>query len=125
VLARNLLAKGELSQAKAAADRAVSFSLQSIDRYPRFEATLAHARVLAASGSASAAISSLESMLAEAKKYGYLSYQYEARLSIGEIEIKTGKSALANAGLASLEKDAQASGFVRIAVRAKKAQRAS
>ena len=41
---------------------------------------------------------------------------------MGEIETKARKSALPNAELASLEKDAQASGFVRIAARAKKAQ---
>jgi serine/threonine protein kinase/tetratricopeptide (TPR) repeat protein len=122
VLARNLLCAGNLSDAKQAADRAVSLASQSTNRYSRFEATLASARVLAATGKTAHALAQLDLVLNEATKYGYLSYQYEARLAMAEVELQAGKAASARALLSSLEKDAQSSGFARIANRSKSAR---
>ena len=57
-------------------------------------------------------------MLLEAKKYGYLSYEYQARLALGEVEMKAGKAAAGRARLAALEKDATGTGFLLIARKA-------
>ena len=59
-------------------------------------------------------------MLTEARKYGYLNYEYKARLALGEVELKSGKTAAGRARLATLDKDASRTGFLLIA---RKAQR--
>ena len=60
-------------------------------------------------------------MLAEAKKYGYLNYEYQARLALGEVEIKSGKPAAGRARLAALHQDATGAGFLLIARKTEKA----
>ena len=46
-------------------------------------------------------------MLAEVTKFGYLPYQFEARLAIGETEMQSGKSSTGRPRLEALEKDAR------------------
>jgi hypothetical protein len=53
-------------------------------------------------------------MLISARKSGYRSYEFEARLALGEVEQGTG-SASAAARLSALERDARAQGFLLIA----------
>ena len=60
----------------------------------------------------------LEGVLAEAKKYGYLNYEYQARLALGEIEIKVGKAVAGRARLAALRQDAIRAGFLLLARKA-------
>jgi hypothetical protein len=57
----------------------------------------------------------LDATLADGKKFSFLEYELEARLALGEIEIKSGKSASGRARLEALEKDARAKGFGLIA----------
>ena len=63
----------------------------------------------------------LDAVLAEAKKYGYLIYEYQARLALGEAEMKSGKTAAGRARLIALDKDATRAGFLLIARKAEKA----
>ena len=63
---------------------------------------------------------SLEAVLTEAKKYGYLIYEYQARLALGEVEMKSGKATAGRARLAALDKDATRTGFLLIARKAEK-----
>jgi hypothetical protein len=58
--------------------------------------------------------------LSEAKRYGYLNYEYQARLELGEVEIKSGNAAAGRTQLAALSQDASRTGFLLIA---RKAQR--
>jgi hypothetical protein len=117
-LARNLLGAGNLQEAQSAASRAMALSQQTAGRVTRFEATLADARVNAKSGKWAQAREELESMLSSARKFGYLSYEYQARLALAEIDLWAG-SASAPAHLAALERDARAQGFLLVANQAR------
>jgi serine/threonine protein kinase/tetratricopeptide (TPR) repeat protein len=114
LLARNLLSAGNLAGARGAAAEAVARSRQAADETPRFEATLADARVQAKSGKVAEARQRLESMLSTTHKYGYRLYELQARLALGEIALWSG-SASARSQLATLEKDARNQGAIFIA----------
>jgi serine/threonine protein kinase/tetratricopeptide (TPR) repeat protein/TolB-like protein len=119
VLTLSLLAQGRLTEAQAAAERATARSQQSTDRSSRLEVSIVTAEVNATSGKIADATKSLETVRAEASRYGYAVYEMEARLKLGQLEIESGK---ANAGKARLEKvvhDAQAKGVLLIARKAK------
>ena len=92
-----MLKQSRIADAQTTAERAVTLSRRSGNRQPRFDAELASARVLAASGKSTEALKRLEGLLAEAKKYGYLNYEYEARLALGEVGNKAGKPAAGRA----------------------------
>ena len=68
-------------------------------------------RVLAETGSPAARAKWLESALSDASRLGYLGYQLEARLALGEIQMKSGHGAEGRAQLALLAKEAQRKGF--------------
>ena len=114
VLSRNLLGGGKLAEARSAAERALALSHQSTDRTPRYEAAFADARVKAKSGKSADARKELEATLSSASKFGYRLYEYEARLTIGEVDLASG-SATAQSYLSALEKDARAHGALLIA----------
>ena len=118
ILALIMLKQSRVEVALKTADRAVSLSRQSGDRQARFNAELANAKALAASGKSAEGLSRLEAVLVEAKKYGYLIYEYQARLALGEAEVKSGKAAAGRARLAALEQDARRTGFVLMARKA-------
>ena len=121
VLARALLAEGKLAEAQKQIDAASVLAAKNQNQELRFKFTLAAASVRAASGKSTdlaAAAGSLESALAQAISHGYVPYQYEARLALGEIEAESGHKSSARALLAALQKDAQAKGFDLIARKA-------
>jgi hypothetical protein len=113
-LARNLLGAGNLPEAQSAAERAMALSRQGEAPSPRFEATLADSRIKAKVGKWAQAREELQSMLASARKSGFRSYEFEARLALGEIELWSG-SASAIAHLTALERDARAQGLLLVA----------
>ena len=118
VLARALLAQKKLPEAQTVSQQAVELAQKDPYRAPRFDATLARARVLAASGKSEEAIKNLNTMLAETRKFGFVSYELESKLALGEIEIGAGKAAAGKARLEVLEKEASAKGFHLIAQKA-------
>ena len=67
----------------------------------------------------------LDATLAEATKLGFVPYQYQARLALGEMEMKFGQTTAGHAHLAALEKDARAKGFLLIARKAAAAAKIS
>lgn len=81
------------------------------------------ARVRAALGKPAEATKSLDATLAEAAKFGFVKYQYEARLARGEIEMQSGEAAAGRAQLARLQHEAKAKGFLLIARKAAAAVR--
>jgi serine/threonine protein kinase/tetratricopeptide (TPR) repeat protein len=113
VLARNLLGQGRLPDAQAAVTKATALVRQTTLRAPLFEVTMAEARVKAKSGQTAEALQSLQTQLSSARKFGYLLYEYQLRLAIGEIDLWSG-SASAASSLSALEKDARehGAGFV-------------
>jgi len=60
----------------------------------------------------------LNAALADAKSHGYLTHQFDARLALGEIHLKSGSVAEGRKELAALEHDARAKGFMLIASKA-------
>ena len=126
LLARALLAQGKLPEAQKAIDRARLISKGTENRETHFSVTTTAARVQAAStqGSNQAqAIGMLKAVVDEAAKARMLPDEFEARLALGEIEIKSGKRDVGRARLATLEKDATAKGFLLIAHKASVAAR--
>jgi TolB-like protein/Tfp pilus assembly protein PilF len=75
-------------------------------------------RIHAANGKAGEASRGLQGALAEAARLDCGRCLLEARLALGETEMKQGKKAAAREYLATLEKDAKAKGFVLIARKA-------
>src|SRR5882762_2611375 len=118
VLTRILLTQGKLGDAQNAAQKALIFSQQTGSRPQRFDATLAGARVKAATGKSKGALQDLQGMLAEATKFGYVSYEFEARLAMGEIEMQSGKAPTGRPHLEALAKEARAKVFLLIARKA-------
>jgi serine/threonine protein kinase/tetratricopeptide (TPR) repeat protein len=113
-----MLGQGRIADAQKTANQALTLSRQSANRQARFDAGLASARAFSAEGKDADGLKMLEGVLAEAKKYGYLNYEYQARLALGEIEIKAGQTAAGRAQLAALRQDAIRAGFLLLARKA-------
>ena len=67
-------------------------------------------------------IAALQSTIAEATKTGYLKLALEARLRLGEMEMRSSARTPARARLAGVEAEARRKGFVRLAGKAQAAQ---
>jgi tetratricopeptide (TPR) repeat protein/tRNA A-37 threonylcarbamoyl transferase component Bud32/TolB-like protein len=121
VLTRNLLGAGDLPGAQTAAAKSIALSRQSSSETPRYEAAMADARLKARSGKTADALKELESVLASARKFGYGIYQLQIRLTLGEIEMRSGAAA-ARGHLTAIEKDARAQGVLLVANQAQALQ---
>jgi tetratricopeptide (TPR) repeat protein len=124
-LARALLAQGKSAEARKEVDAATGRAAGMQSEEVRLKLAIVAASVRAASGKSpdlAAAIKSLEATLAEATKYGFVPYQFEARLALGEIEMKSGKTSAGRNRLEALEREAQQKGFGLIARKAAKAK---
>ena len=123
-LARSFAKQGELSQAKAAIREARSLSKSSASRSLRFEIALVNALVETTEQAHPTASSvanvkkELEDARQEAKSLGYIGYEFELRLVLGEIEIAHGNPARGNALLEELSAEATRKQFLSVARRA-------
>jgi len=115
LLARSFLAQGEPIKAQEALARAAELARKSQSRSARFSVEIASAKVRASMRNVAEAKKSLKATLADAKKYGSISWELESRLALGEIEMKSGDSVAGRAYLKALEKDAKSHGFALIA----------
>ena len=121
LLARALLALGNRAEAGKEIHLASEMVAKSQNRAAHLDFSIESARVRAASGlSADLAEAArvLSGTLVEASKYGFAGHQFEARLSLGEIEMRLGKITAGRVRLAALEKEARARGFLLIARKA-------
>jgi hypothetical protein len=109
---------GKPFEAQKEIDRVAGVVAKSQSGVARIPMAIVAARVRAALGRSAEATKSLEATVIEAEKYGFVGYQFEASLALGEIEMKMGKSAAGRARLEALEKDATAKGFGLIARKA-------
>jgi eukaryotic-like serine/threonine-protein kinase len=116
-LARALLAEGKLPDAQNAAQHALEFAAKASNRPPRIEAGLASALVDAGAGNYARAREELAAVIAEANKFGYVSYSLEIRLAQAQMGLRS-RQPSARTQLAALEKDARAKGFLLIARKA-------
>jgi tetratricopeptide (TPR) repeat protein len=120
ILARALLAQGKNDEAAKEVEAGRSLSGASVST--RLNLAVTRARVEAALGKTGEAKKQATQALQLATKHGFVPEQLEARLALGEIEMKSGEADASRARLAALEKDAQAKGFLLIARKAARAR---
>jgi ATP/maltotriose-dependent transcriptional regulator MalT len=114
-LALALGARGKAAESQRASERA-SLLLQKVQfRLVRLSAGTALARADAILGKRTEASASLEALLAEAGQLGVVPSQFEIRLALGEIEMKSGQTAKGRARLTALSGEAAAKGYGLIA----------
>ena len=123
VLVEALLAQGKAADAKAAADAEGEVAAKNQNHPVGIKFAIAAARATAASGKLVEAKSSLETLLKDEIKRGFLAYQFETRLALAEIDLKSGRAASGHAQLAALKHDAQARGLGLIARKAAELQK--
>ena len=121
LLARALLMEGKLKEATTEIDQAKALWEKHRDFDQHFDVGIVSARILAQSHDPAEAEKQLNLLLDESTRDGLVNYQLEIRLALGEIEMKSGKTASGMARLKSLGRDASTKGFLLIARKAKAA----
>ncbi|MBV9180794.1 MAG: tetratricopeptide repeat protein [Acidobacteria bacterium] len=125
VLSRALLALGRREDARLAVEHAILLGRTSSDPALLFPAAIQQARVEMGAGGTgmnlAAARVRLLSTMANAKKLGYYQIQCEARLTLGEMEMKV-NPAEGRAHLTALAADARQHGFELLARKAELAR---
>ena len=116
--ARSSLALGKPDAAAVDIQKAEDLSAKGDDKLIVVAIAITRGRVLAASGDFVAARKKYDAALTTATKSGLMQWQFEARLAIGELEMKSGKPAAGRAHLADLQKEATAKDFLLIAHKA-------
>jgi DNA-binding winged helix-turn-helix (wHTH) protein/tetratricopeptide (TPR) repeat protein len=115
ILAMALVAEKKLEEARKIAGAAAPVAAKSQFLAERLTVATRVALVQAALGHARDAVQTLFQIQSEATRAGLVPQQFEARLALCEIELKSGKSALAHTQLANLKRDASSRGFMLIA----------
>jgi len=118
LLARALLMEGKLKEATTEIDQAKALWKKHQDFHQHFDVGIVSARILAQSHDPAEAEKQLNLLLDESTRDGLVNYQFEIRLALGEIEMKSGKTASGMARLKSLGRDASTKGFLLIARKA-------
>ena len=118
ILSQTLLAENKVHEAQAAAARSAELCRQASDRSARFESQLATAALRTQLGDYRETFKILEAVRSEASRFGYAAFDFESRLQLGELELKSGKRAAGRARLTQLQSDAQARGFALFARKA-------
>jgi eukaryotic-like serine/threonine-protein kinase len=119
LLSRALLMQGKLDQARTAAQRGAQLSLTSSDPALKLPAEIQQARVDAAAGETGkkhleSAMGRLQSLIATANRLGYYELECEARLALGELQLKT-NSSLGQRSLKALASETRTRGFELLA----------
>lgn len=126
LLAEALSGQGKIAESQQVVKYAMELANKSQNPAIRNALTITAARIQAASGGPSeraAAAKSLMAAQAAAAKVGNLNDQFEARLAIGEVEMKGGNLSSGRAHLEALQREATAKGFNLIARKAAAARR--
>jgi eukaryotic-like serine/threonine-protein kinase len=118
LLSLALLMEGKLGEASTAAQRGAELSLTSSDPALKLPAEIQQTRVAAASAETDkkrlAAARRLQSVVATANRLGYYKLECEARLALGELELKI-NSAAAHKHLKVLASETRSRGFELLA----------
>ncbi|MGB7844463.1 MAG: tetratricopeptide repeat protein [Candidatus Acidiferrum sp.] len=121
IQAEALLREGNLTDAALHIERTAKIAQSSHDRELQLYATVIAARIQAASENAAKVDEStrrLHGVLAEANAASFEPIALEARLALGEVELKYHNHAIGRAKLVALERDATRRGFQLIARKA-------
>ena len=118
LLAQAYLARSKVAEARDAVEHALAIPGQSfrVRRSVAITAARAHE-----SRSRADSIKQLQIILAESVKRGYVGMAFAARLSLAEMQIRSGQRAIGRAQLAALEKEAADRGFGLMARKARAA----
>ena len=111
VLATAQLAHGKIEEASKDLGKVAPIAARTQNLGVQLAFSISEARAKAASRDIGAARETLKRALAKATKSGYLAYQFEARLALEEIEIKSGKTPASQAPLEQLQEEAKVKGF--------------
>ena len=121
LLARTLLASGRTSEAREKVEQAAKVASDTHNRELALSAAVASARVRASSPNpkdAHDALKMLKNLLGLAGGSTFAEQLYEARLALGEIELKSTDQAEGRSYLEALQKEASSQGFQLIAQKA-------
>ena len=114
-LARSLLAQQEIHEARVVADKAAANLGKIKGLQPHFDVLIAVAQVPWDSVKPTSGTKQLESVIAEARKLKFAGYEFRARLELGRLELKSGRTEHARSLLTQIETDARAKGFILVA----------
>jgi tetratricopeptide (TPR) repeat protein len=120
-----LLQQQKLVDAQREGEKAAKLAQGMQNRYVQTKLAIARALVDAALGRSTEATRILVRIIAQTEKYGFLLRQYQARLALGEIELKTGHPNAGRERLQTLETEATARGFGLVARKASSALQSS
>jgi tetratricopeptide (TPR) repeat protein len=116
---RALLAENNINAAAQAMMRAEALSAATQRMLPRAMTTIAASRLKIAEKQPKIALQSLASLLATLKQSGAVQLEFEARLAQCEAELQLSPGSAARTCTVTLQKDAEARGFKRIAEKAR------
>jgi DNA-binding winged helix-turn-helix (wHTH) protein/tetratricopeptide (TPR) repeat protein len=126
LIALTLFEEGRTSECRKVVDQVMGVATQTHNRELEFSAAIIAARIKAASGNSSgvhAAMADLNRILADATTARFANAASEARLALGEIQMRSGERAAGRALLESLQKDSSNAGFLVVAHKAAAALR--
>jgi eukaryotic-like serine/threonine-protein kinase len=115
ILSRALLAQSNTEEAKAAVERAQASAQRTADRSSHFTSALTAAQVYAAKQQFVQGSKLAEMVRAESSRYGYVGFEFEARLALGRLEIRSGNNSVGRVQLQQLQAHARKKGFILIA----------
>lgn len=126
LIARAQLDQRQYGASQHTAEQASALSAKSQEPFMRLSTAILAARVHSAVGTntpaqrrvSADALRTLNSTVAQARRFGFLELELEARLAMGEIEMKSGRTDGGSRRLAEVEKTAQAKGYGLIARKA-------
>jgi serine/threonine protein kinase/tetratricopeptide (TPR) repeat protein len=118
ILAEALSAQGKSAEAQSEINSAQKLVNKSQNALTRLKLQIVAARLRTGTDTIVEAKHRLETVLNSATKYGFVGYQLEAKLALGELEMNSGKTAAGRLHLNSLQKAAMASGFLSISRKA-------
>jgi ATP/maltotriose-dependent transcriptional regulator MalT len=105
VLARTMLASGNLAGAHEQSDKATQLAQRSGDRGTKLDATIVAALLDAKSGKADAAMKALAAAEKDARSSGLVQIEeYDARPALGETQIASGRTSDGRATLSALRR---------------------
>jgi tetratricopeptide (TPR) repeat protein len=122
VLALAFLAQRKRQDARTILQETVLPAIEKETVYSdRLSLSITVGKILAATGNVSRGTKYLESALDDSRRLGYMGNELDARLSLAELELRSGSPVIGRTRLIALERDARSRGYELIARKAKQA----
>jgi hypothetical protein len=115
-----LLGQGKVREAQQESVIALKLAASTQLRQVQWKVRIIKAKTEAAAGNLAGAVSVLKEVTLDAEKHGLFRMEMAARLALGQAKIKNGRNPNLDAELKTLEAEARARGFTRIAGKAGK-----